>query len=107
MRLIVPCLCLALVACSSLVATDNAVQSQAGLTVQKEQGKGKGGTVLRVRGASWLQGGDAAASFQREAAALAKSMGCPDYRIEGRQESLEETLFGSRRVVQGTVICNR
>lgn len=107
MRLMVAGLCFTLAACASLVATDNAVQSQAGLTVQKEQGKGHGGTLLRVRGASWLQGGDAAATFQREAAALAKSLGCADYRIEGRQESLEATLFGSRRVVEGTFICKR
>ena len=107
MRRILPVLCLVLAACSSLVDTEKAVHSQAGFTVQKEQSKGKGGTLLRLRGASWLRGGDATAAFQREAAALAESLGCADYRIEGRQESQEQTLFGNRRVVQGTVVCNR
>lgn len=98
-------LCLALSACAAVEPTQASLGRQTGLLVQAEQEQGGKSSRLRVAGASWLNGGDPGAAFDREATALAWKMGCRQYRIEGRQERVEATLLGSRRVIQALVVC--
>lgn len=91
--------------CARVATTDQTMQRQSGLLVEKSQVRIGHGAVLRVSGAAWLFGGDASTAFDAEAAATARDWGCMRWRVDGRQESQESTVLGTRRVVQGTLIC--
>lgn len=95
-----------LAGCAATADTRQALQARSGVLVEGEQRAGARASDLRVAGASWLDGGRADAEFQRRAQELAWSMGCKQYRIEGRRESQESTVLGTRRVIEGRVVCS-
>lgn len=98
---------LALAACAQVPPTGEAVGRQHGLTVESRQSPDQSGTVLEVKGASWLMGGDARDEFRKQAGLVAQKHGCERYRVDGLSESQENTVLGTRRVLRGRVVCEK
>lgn len=105
MRLVLLCLCL--IACSTkpLTPTEEAVKQKGGWALEKSQQPDGKGTAIRVAGLPWLLDGEATSHFNKEAETVAWKMGCKRFRVDKQQESIESTLLGTRKVIQGTVVC--
>lgn len=93
------------VACAATQPSETAVQQKLGWGVEKTQRAEGKGTVIRVAGAPWLLDGEATSHFNKEAETVAWKMGCLRFRVDKQQESIESTLLGTRKVIQGTVVC--
>lgn len=98
-------LLLLLTACAATKPSEMAVQEKVGWGVEKSQRAEGKGTVIRVAGAPWLLDGEATSHFNKEAETVAWKMGCQHFRVDKQQESIESTLLGTRKVIQGTVVC--
>lgn len=106
-KLLIPaCIGSLLSGCAELAPTDRALGQQSGLLVENIDAPAENGVYLRIKGGAWLFGGEASNHFRREAEAWGRKQGCPQFHLKGLRESQENTWLGTRRVMEGWVICD-
>lgn len=99
--------CVLVGACTGHAPTTSATPERQGLVVDTEPAPDQSSTLLVVKGAIWMSGGDVYGEFRRQAAALARKQSCTAFRTEGLQESQENALFGTQRILRGKIVCDR